>query len=157
MSGLPRIGEIELNRAVFPKIERLNCDHVAGILELARCRIPPTRSPRLLVPAKALAGAGVDLGRDYRHLHADFVTIHYCHRHEGELTLETVWRTYPRLKADLEAGAKRRRPHDFKCDFDAAHIVYVDIFSPQYKAFQLVKHLPRSELQETWGSVIARD
>lgn len=153
MTGLPLLAPAVLNRAARPHIERINCNHAPGILDLGKCRTPADMAPRLIVPCKAIAGVGVSLGHDYRHLHVDFRDYHYCQRHTGELRIDAV--LIPRLKGQIEAAAKAKRPHDFKCDFDAAHLVYVSVFTPEYEYFELVKHLmPRAQLEQAWGAVV---
>jgi hypothetical protein len=137
----------ELNRRVFPVIERINCDHRLSILEILPCRHPADHAPRLMVPSMTQSAPGHD------HMRIDFRDHHYCAKHVGELRLDDL--LTDRLKAMIEQQAKRKRPIDFKCNFDAAHLVYVSIFTPAYKYFELIKHLmPREQAAEHCGAII---
>lgn len=128
-------------------IDGMVCDHSPTMLELDRCRNAPMWAPRIVVPSKTQDAPG------HKHLHLD-MKLHFCAVHHGELKLDDLLAA-PQIKPALEKHAKRARPLDFRCDFDAAHLVYVSIFSPQYKYFAVVTALyGRDGAQERWGAPI---
>lgn len=148
MTGL-LLPKREINRRFYEKIEAVNCDHAPSILELGPCRKPADLAPRLLVPSKTQSAPG------HKHLHVDFLDLHFCDVHQGEVPIEQLL-DRPRMRGNIEAHAKKVRPIDFKCDFDAAHLVYVSIFTPEYKYFEVVKHLmPRGDVEQAWGTMVA--
>lgn len=100
------------------------CDHKTM---LGTCKNTPTRAPRLIVPSRTPLACG------HRPLRL-FTTLHYCELHKGEVSAEDLLR--PRVKADFEALARRARPLDFKCDFEAAWIDYVLTTTPEYRRFE---------------------
>lgn len=129
-------------------IDGIVCDHQPSMLELyGKCANPPMWAPRIVVPSKTQMAPG------HKHLHLD-MKLHYCAAHHGELKLDDLLAA-PAVKPALEKHAKRARPIDFKCDFDAAHLVYVSIFSPEYKYFEVISALyGRDAAQERWGAPI---
>lgn len=140
----------ETSVKALERIDGMRCNHTPGILELGPCKEPPSWSPRVIVPSKTQMAEG------HRHLHLDLVQLHYCDTHQGELKVDEIL-ARPGIKAMLEAHAKRTRPLDFKPDFEfAAHIVYVNIFTPEYKLFAVVQAaMSRQGAYEAWGSPIA--
>lgn len=138
----------QINERALEIVQRVNCDHVPHLLEIGNCRTPGDQAPRLIVPSRTQMAPG------HAHVHVDFRDHHFCHAHIGELKLDTL--LTDRLKRQIEDHVKRIRPIDFKCGFDAAHLVYVSIFTPEYKYFEVVKHLmPRADVEQAWGALVA--
>ncbi len=128
-------------------IDGMRCNHVPGLLELGPCKTPPAWSPRLVVPSRTQMAEG------HRHLHLDLVQLHYCEAHKGELKVDEILAAHG-VKRTLEEHAKKTRPLDFKCDFEfAAHLVYVNIFTPEYKLFAVIQAMrSRQGAYDTWGA-----
>lgn len=97
------------------------CDHIG-------CKIEPRRAPRLIVPSKTWTEP------DHHPLKM-MTTLHYCELHKGELKVAHL--LTGKVKADFEAIAKKKRPIDFKCDFDAAFIEFVLVTTPEYRDFMI--------------------
>jgi hypothetical protein len=93
------------------------CDHVG-------CNAVPTRGPRLIVPAKNWLLAGHKAVRM-------MTSLHYCELHRGDVKVSDLLR--PNVKAEMEALAKRKRPLDFRLDFEAAFIEHVLVTTPEYR------------------------
>lgn len=109
-----------------PPMVRAECDHFDSAL--VRCKIPPIRAPRVVVPA-------VDF-RDPEHKPLKMMTtLHYCELHKGELKLEDLLNE--KVKVGFEETAKRKRPIGFKCDFDTAFIEWVLMTTPEYREWML--------------------
>lgn len=139
----------ETSAAALEVIDGMRCNHSPGLLELFACKTPPNWAPRLIVPSKTQAAEG------HRHIHMDSRQLHFCDAHQGEIKLDDML-GLPGIKGAIEKHAKQTRPVDFKCDFEAAHIVYVNIFTPEYKFFALVMAVKsREAAHETWGTPIA--
>lgn len=96
------------------------CDHFG-------CKNTPMRAPRVLVPSQT------PLAIEHPPLRM-FTSLHYCEVHKGEVKIGDL--LSPKVKADFEEAAKRKRPIGFKCDFEAATIEYVLITTPEYRRFQ---------------------
>lgn len=127
--------------------DSMQCDHTPAILMLTKCPTPPENAPRLIVPSKTQQAPG------HEHVRIDFRDLHLCHVHTGELKIDTL--LTDRLKREVELAARATRPIDWKPDFEAAHLVYVSIFTPEYQYFETVKHLlPKDRLQEAWGGAV---
>ena len=60
-------------------------------------------------------------------------SLHCCAEHRGFLDREEFMTD--NVKAAFEAAAKRKRPIDYKCEFDNAFIEYVGIHSRDYADF----------------------
>lgn len=132
------------------RITGLRCNHVLGLLELVPCAKLPEWSPRFVVPSRTQDAEG------HRHIQADIPNLHYCDDHMGELKIDDVLRL-PRFKREIEAHAKRTRPLDFKPDFEfAAHIDYVNVFTPDYKLFGAMQQagLTKQRIYALWGTPI---
>lgn len=137
-----------IDRAI-PAIEGMHCD--GGSRVLIGCLKPVQYGVRVHVPSKTQQAPG----------HAQVrltLTLHACedHKRAGCFPLDTLLTDH--LKAQMENFAKKARPIDFKCDFDAAFVQFVDIFSPEYKKFiaameSQAQHHAREQL---WGGPIAR-
>lgn len=95
------------------------CDHIG-------CKNEPMRAPRVVV----FSVTPFELG--HRPLKM-MTTLHYCELHKGELKVEDL--LPKKIKRDFEAIAKKKRPLDFKCDFEHAMIEYVLVTTPEYRAF----------------------
>jgi hypothetical protein len=95
------------------------CDHIG-------CKNEPTRGPRLVVPSRTWLEPG------HRALKM-MTTLHYCELHRSEVKVADLLTAS--IRRDFEASAKRARPLDFKCDFDAAFIEHVLITTPEYRAW----------------------
>ncbi len=101
------------------------CDHVPAAGE-PRCKAPVLFAPQINVPATDQAPP------DHRLIRM-MTTVHYCEQHWGELRIDEF--LTDAMKRRFEDYARRARPLTFKCDFAAAFIVQVPIFSPAYKRF----------------------
>lgn len=139
----------EVSAAALARIDGMRCNHVPTVIELGACSKPPSWSPRVIVPSRTQMAEG------HRHLHLDLVQLHYCDDHMGELKVDEIL-ARPRVKGMLEDHAKKTRPADFKCDFEAAaHIVYVNIFTPEYKLFTVIQAMKsREAAYQDWGTPI---
>jgi hypothetical protein len=116
---------------------------------LGRCKAPPLWSPAVYVPSKTPMADG------HRQLRM-MTKIHFCQAHAGELRIDDF--LDGNRRAAFESHAKRGRPHDFRCDFDAAHIVYISIFAPEYGAFLLALQGGRDAVaQASRGGTLAAD
>lgn len=137
----------QVDQQFFQIVDGIKCDHRSMAIDVAAaCKTTPSVAPRLLVPSKTQEAPG------HRHLHVDF-KLHYCLAHEGELKFDEL--VTEKVRATVEAHAKKTRPIDFKPDFEAAHIVYVSIFSPGYKYYAVVRQLlPREAAEQHWGGPI---
>lgn len=100
------------------------CDHFINSLE--RCKLTPTRAPRLVVFSKT------PFEPEHKPLKM-FTTLHYCELHAGEVKLEDLLQ--PKIKLDFEAAARMKRPLDFKCDFEGSIVEYVLVSTPEYRRF----------------------
>lgn len=113
----------------------IQCDHFHTMH--LRCINTPTRAPRVVVCSRTPGEP------DHRPLKM-FTTLHYCELHKGELTLDQLLQ--PKVKRDFEEAARKKRPLDFKCNFDpydpaqgadgGAFIEYVLTTTPEYRAFE---------------------
>lgn len=109
------------------------CDHFHTLHW--RCANTPMRAPRLVVCSKTPS--------EPRHRPLKmFTTLHYCEIHKGELKLEDLLQ--PKVIADFEEAARRKRPHGFKCDFEpydgstgkgGTFVEWVLMTTPEYRDF----------------------
>lgn len=99
----------------------IKCDHLG-------CPIPPSRAPRVVVFSKT------PFEPDHRPLKM-MTTLHYCEMHRGELKIEDL--LTPQIKLDFEKTARIARPIGFKPNFEFAHIEWVLVTTPEYRAFLL--------------------
>jgi hypothetical protein len=112
----PRVG----TTYVPARYAQMRCDHIG-------CRLPPLRAPVLVVPLVPFTIPGPRPIRMYN-------TMHFCERHKAECTVELI--LVPKVKADIEAHAKRRTINgEYKADFEAAHIDWILVTTPEYRAF----------------------
>lgn len=95
------------------------CDHLG-------CKHEPTRGPRLVVPSRTWWEP------EHRALKM-MTTLHYCELHRGDVVVADLLSA--KVRADFEAIAKRKRPIDFRCDFDAAFIEPLLVTTPEYRAW----------------------
>lgn len=95
------------------------CDHIG-------CKLDPQRGIKVVVPAKDIFAIGHDPL-------TMMTTLHYCELHKGEVKLGDLMSA--RVRREFEAIAKQKRPLDFRCNFEVAHIVYVLITTPEYRQF----------------------
>lgn len=107
---------------VAARYSQMRCDGAMGL-----CVIPPARAPRLVVPPLPFA-----LSLEVKPLRV-WTTLHYCERHKEECTAQMV--LVDKLKADLEATAKRKWPHEYRPDFDAAFVEWLLVTTPEYRQF----------------------
>lgn len=104
----------------------MKCDAVLGML--AVCMNPPMRAPRVVVPSATPEAP------DHRDL-TMMTTLHFCELHKSRVKLADLLRDD--TKTAFEATAKKKRPHDFKCNFDKAYIEWVLTTTPEYRGFML--------------------
>ncbi len=130
---------------VLDLISKMRCD--GGSRVLIGCLQPVKWGLRIHVPSLTQLAPG----------HAQVrVTLpfHACdpHKEAGCFKLDDF--LIPKVKADVELHAKRARPIDWKPDFDAAFIQYVDCFSPEYKKFlRVIEGKTIEEAQRIWGPI----
>lgn len=118
--------ELQIRQLALAAIQSMVCDHAPPVGMILPCKANVTQSPRIYVPSRTQNAPGHDNLRMTTNLH-------YCDAHAGELKIEQF--LTDRIKADFEATARKKRPIDFKCDFDNAFIHYVQIFSPEYMTY----------------------
>lgn len=99
------------------------CDHV---LFIGECKNTPTRAPRLVVPAKDSFLFG------HKALKI-FTALHYCELHKGQVKAQDL--LTPKVKGWFEEAAKRKRPAEFRLDFEGAFVEYVLTTTPEYRRF----------------------
>lgn len=107
------------------RYSQMRCDGGMGL-----CTIPPARAPRLIVPPKPFVPDVILAPRRV------WMTLHYCERHVGELTVEQVLGG-GKIKADIEAVCKAKWSQEYRPDFDAAYIRYYLVTAPEYRDFLL--------------------
>lgn len=90
------------------------------------CMALPDRAPLVYVPSKTPEA--------HKPLTLAFPHVHYCETHWNE-DMKLSDFLDQKARAKFEAQAKRIRPHDFTCNFEAALIVPIDVFSPEYRAY----------------------
>jgi hypothetical protein len=123
------------NQAPDP-VEKLimHCDvYVHG----APCTNTPRNAPRVIVPAVDWMEPG--------HIPVRMMTkLHLCdiHWEQGVYKLEDF--LTDRIKAEMEALAKRARPHGYKLDFDNAFLERVLTTTPEYRQYM-----------QSWGMAYA--
>jgi len=92
------------------------------------CLQLPDKAPRVFVPSKT------PTQKDHAPLTLAFPHLHYCVVHwETHMKLDDL--LTDKVKARFEDQARRVRPHDFVCDFDAALVQPIDVHSPEYGAY----------------------
>lgn len=124
---------------VAARYAQMRCDGAMG-----RCKLPPERAPRLVVPAapgivlttdgeKPLPARAVWLlGAAPKPLRM-MTTLHYCRRHQPEITPATL--LVDKVKADFERAAKQKWSHEYRLDFASAYIDWILVTTPEYRAF----------------------
>jgi hypothetical protein len=83
--------------------------------------------------------------------------LHACDMHKDQGCFKLDRLLTMKLKTEIEQFAKAKRPIDWKPDFDAAFIQYVDIFEPQYQQFLALteeNHIAAAE--QLFGAPISR-
>lgn len=143
--GRPRI-LTEKHRQVLDVLQSMTCDHASGALEIGRCQDIVTWGLRIMVPSKTQLAPG--------HHHVPVTTtLNVCETHHGEFSLDHL--LTDQVKHAAETMAKKNRPMDFRCDFDAAHLVYVAVYAPQYIEFLWQLKFSRAPILETLGETVA--
>lgn len=124
--------------------ETMRCDAVSRVL--IGCIEPVRYGIRIHVPSRTQSAPG----------HAQVrmtTTLMSCETHKGIIKLEDI--LADKMKADIEAFAKKARPIDWKPDFDSAFIQYVDVYGPEYKRFIAIKEAKlKHELEQAWGGPV---
>lgn len=113
---------------------RLSALHCTMRCDSLGCKEPPTVSPVLFVPSTTPM---LDGHKDLRM----FTTLHCCAGHLGMFKLDDI--LTDRMKADFEAVGRQRRPIEFRCNFDAAHLTYIDVAAPAYVSFMAMLEVQR--------------
>ncbi len=132
-------------KSALVRIDGMRCDFHAGAI--IYCTHNVTRAPRLYVPSMTQDAPGHDPVRLMS-------VLHYCEEHVGTLKLDDY--LTDQVKFMVEQVAKKTRPIDWKPNFDAAYLHYVDIFSDEYKRFLELLEIGHSgTLTERIGGVIA--
>lgn len=127
--------------------ETMRCDGVSRAL--IGCLEPVAWGVRIHVPSRT------QLAPDHAQVRMT-TTLMTCHTHKGVLKLDDV--LSEKMRADIEAFAKKARPIDWKPDFEAAFIQYVDVYGDEYKRFVAIKEARvRAAAEQMWGGPIARD
>ena len=97
----------------------MHCD-VPGCLALVR------RAPRIVLPSRTPLEPG--------HVPLRIMTtLHYCDAHRHTFRLAEYWTDA--IKRRAEDTARHLRPHEFRCDFDAAQVELLLVTTPEYRAF----------------------
>lgn len=111
---------------VAQRYSQMKCDGAMGL-----CILPPARGLMIIVPPKPFAfEAEIEPLRI-------FTTLHYCERH---IATEAS-KVFPadllkdRMKAQIEARAKMKWPHEYTPDFDRARLHWELVGTPEYRAF----------------------
>lgn len=124
-------------------IDGMTCD--GGSRVLIGCLHKVVYGLRIHVPSKTQDQPG----------HAQIrvtLTLHCCEEHKGTFKLDDL--LVAKIRSDVETHAKRSRPIDWKPDFEAAFLQYVDIFSPEYRKFvQAMEVHTAHEVRQLWGPV----
>lgn len=131
--------ELAERRMALELLRNAHCNHVQAVFS---CMAPPEVSPRVYVPSKTQQAPGHENLRM-------MTTLHYCRTHIGEFKIDDF--LTDAIKATFEKAARVQRPIDFKCDFDAAFVHYVDIFTPEYMKWLVMKV---RNLEEQFGGVM---
>lgn len=125
-------------------IEGMTCD--GGSMVMIGCLKPVVHGLRIHVPSKTQQAPG-------HHQVRVTLTLHSCAEHRGTFKLDDL--LTPKIKAEVEAFAKKKRPIDFKPDFDSAFVQYVDVFGPEYRQFMMATELhAQSQAEQIWGAPI---
>lgn len=96
----------------------MTCDHPG-------CLAIPDMAPRIYVPSKTAEEKG------HGALTLAFPHLHYCKAHwDTDVRLDPL--LTDKVKGRFEDLAKKVRPIDFKCDFDAALIEPLSVYTPEY-------------------------
>lgn len=134
---------------VAARYAQMRCDGNAG-----RCKLPPIRAPRLVVPARSRIG---ELDYFYEPIWK-FTTLHYCERHKAECTIEALldapspygrWTT----RRDIETVAKRKWPHALVPDFDRAWLEWLLTTTPEYRRFLEIIEESAGIMVDPWQGV----
>lgn len=99
---------------------RMACDGAIGCKGLVEYAV------RVWVPSKTPLEPGHEFLRMTTNLHC-------CALHRGFVDRESF--VDGALKSLFEDAAKRKRPLDFRCEFDKAFIDYLDVRSDEYRQF----------------------
>ena len=126
-------------------IEGMHCD--GGSRVLIGCLQPVIYGVRLHVPSKTQDRPGHTQVRVT-------MTLHSCEAHRGTFAVDAL--LADKIKAHVEDYAKKTRPIDWKPDFEAAFVQYVDVFGPEYRKFLMSMELhAHSQAEQIWGAPIA--
>lgn len=117
---------LQMQRRMMRADGTLDARYLQMRCDTAGCLLPATVTPAIFVPSRTPFADG------HRQLRM-FTTLHCCAGHLGMFKLDELLND--RQKANFEAVAKKARPIDFICDFDAAHLTYTDVASGSYQAF----------------------
>lgn len=140
-----RRGKVLERKTALTKIDGMRCDFHAGAIIV--CQNNVTRAPRLYVPSMTQDAPGHDPVRLMS-------VLHYCEEHVGTLKLDDY--LTDQVKWMVEQVAKKTRPVDWKPNFEAAYLHYVDIFSREYKRFLEILEIGNvGEISERIGGLIA--
>jgi hypothetical protein len=125
-------------------IEDMHCD--GGSRVMIGCLEPVIHGLRIHVPSRTQDQPGHDQVRIT-------LALHSCATHRGTFRLDDL--LVPAIKVQVEQFAKRKRPIDWKPDFDAAFLQYVDIFSKEYSQFLMAVELhAQDQAEQMWGAPI---
>ena len=124
------------------RLEGLACDHPP----FGACKTKPTHAVLIYVPSQTQDQPG--------HEHIRWPTPHtFCEAHWGNVSPDDF--LTDRIKASIEAYAKKVRPLDFKCDFGfACHIVKTEIMSPGYMKYIQFLEVGRYGAAEKFADVV---
>jgi hypothetical protein len=132
-------------RPVMKVIEGMRCDGVSRVL--IGCSQPVLYGVRIHVPSRT------QFAPDHAQVRIT-LTLHTCALHREAFKLDDL--LSDGIKEQVERFAKAKRPIDWKPDYDAAFIQYVDIHSPEYARFvRSIEGGVRAEAEQLWGAPIA--
>ena len=101
----------------------MTCDGATGPLHCGR---QVRRAPYMRIPSKTPGVPG----------HKPLIvmtTLHYCEEHRDSFDPAVYWTD--KQKARLEAVAKKRRPAEFRPDFENVTVKHVLVTTPEYRQF----------------------
>lgn len=125
-------------------IEGMHCDGASRVM--IGCFESVLYGLRIHVPSRTQHEPGHDQVRIT-------LTLHSCEAHKGVFKCDDL--LTPALKAQVEDFAKKKRPIDWKPDFDAAFVQYVDVFSKEYRQFLMATEMfAQREAEQMWGAPI---